>query len=151
MRHLAYSVRYSVVPINSSLLTITLHYSVITTQNIQSLSWPSSTVFDVCVFVISCSSSSLTGKIFPVHIRNADMWSRGIFPFLLNLSLDGRKWSKSHPFRLSPGMRNRYRLNRRLCGPQNRSGRYGEEKIFVNTDRDSNGPACSVVTVRTSV
>jgi hypothetical protein len=31
IRHLAYNVRYSVVPINSSLLTITLHYSVITT------------------------------------------------------------------------------------------------------------------------
>jgi hypothetical protein len=31
MRHLVYSVRYSVVPINSSLLTITLYSSVITT------------------------------------------------------------------------------------------------------------------------
>jgi hypothetical protein len=39
MRHLACSVRYSVVPINSSLLIVTLYYSFITTQNIQSLSW----------------------------------------------------------------------------------------------------------------
>jgi hypothetical protein len=44
MRHLVYSVRYSVVPINSSLLTVTLHYTVITTlvyndTKIQSLSW----------------------------------------------------------------------------------------------------------------
>jgi hypothetical protein len=31
MGHLVYSVRYSVAPINSSLLTITLHCSVITT------------------------------------------------------------------------------------------------------------------------
>jgi hypothetical protein len=31
MRHLVYSVRYSEVPINSSLLTITLHSSVTTT------------------------------------------------------------------------------------------------------------------------
>jgi hypothetical protein len=31
MRHLVYSVRYPVLPINSSLLTITLYYSVITT------------------------------------------------------------------------------------------------------------------------
>jgi hypothetical protein len=31
MRHLVYSVGYSVVPINSSLLTITLYFSVITT------------------------------------------------------------------------------------------------------------------------
>jgi hypothetical protein len=30
-RHLVYNVRYSVVPINSSLLTITLYSSVITT------------------------------------------------------------------------------------------------------------------------
>ena len=39
MRHLAYNVRHSVVPINSSLLTITLYSSVIATQHIQSLSW----------------------------------------------------------------------------------------------------------------
>jgi hypothetical protein len=44
MRHLIYSIRYSVVQINSSLLTATLHSSVTTTlvyttQNIQSLSW----------------------------------------------------------------------------------------------------------------
>jgi hypothetical protein len=39
MQHLLYSVRYSVVPINSSLSTVTLCYSIITTQNIQSLSW----------------------------------------------------------------------------------------------------------------
>jgi hypothetical protein len=31
MRHLVYNVRYSAVPINSSLLTITLYSSVITT------------------------------------------------------------------------------------------------------------------------
>jgi hypothetical protein len=43
--HLVYSVKYSVPPINSSLLTVTLHSSVITTlvyndrKNIQSLSW----------------------------------------------------------------------------------------------------------------
>jgi hypothetical protein len=31
MRHLVYNVRYSVVPIDSSLLTLTLHYLVLTT------------------------------------------------------------------------------------------------------------------------
>jgi hypothetical protein len=31
MRYLVYNVRYSVIPIDSSLLTVTLHYSVITT------------------------------------------------------------------------------------------------------------------------
>jgi hypothetical protein len=41
IRHLVYSVRYrpSVVQMNSSHLTVTLYSSVITTQNIQSLSW----------------------------------------------------------------------------------------------------------------
>ena len=44
MRHLAYSVRISVVPIDSSLLTITLYSSVSTTlvyndTNVQSPSW----------------------------------------------------------------------------------------------------------------
>jgi len=38
MRHLAYNDRYTVVPIDSSLLTITLYSSVITTQSIESLS-----------------------------------------------------------------------------------------------------------------
>jgi hypothetical protein len=38
-----------VVPINSSLLTIT-YSSVITTQNIQSLSWPSSTIC-ICIYI----------------------------------------------------------------------------------------------------
>jgi hypothetical protein len=37
MRHLSYKVRYSVVPINCSPLTVRLHSSVITTQNIRSL------------------------------------------------------------------------------------------------------------------
>ena len=39
MRHLVCSFRYSVVPINSSLLTVTVYSSFITTQNIQSLLW----------------------------------------------------------------------------------------------------------------
>jgi hypothetical protein len=38
MRHLAYNDRYTVIPTDSSLLTITLYSSVITTQSIQSLS-----------------------------------------------------------------------------------------------------------------
>jgi hypothetical protein len=39
MRHLAHNVRYSVIPINPSLLTVTLYSSLITTQDILSLSW----------------------------------------------------------------------------------------------------------------
>ena len=37
IRHLAYRVRYYVVKINSLLRTVTLYTSVITTQNIQSM------------------------------------------------------------------------------------------------------------------
>jgi hypothetical protein len=36
MRHFVYSVRYTAMPVNESLLTITLYSSFITTQNIQS-------------------------------------------------------------------------------------------------------------------
>jgi hypothetical protein len=51
---LVYSVRYSVVPINSSLLTTTLDFSVIITQDVQSVSWHYKQVrlylFDIILF-----------------------------------------------------------------------------------------------------
>jgi hypothetical protein len=60
-RHLAYSVRYPVVPINSSLLTITLHCSVITTENIQPLSGRYNRVRLSLEFLIKIRS--LTGRV----------------------------------------------------------------------------------------
>jgi hypothetical protein len=46
--------------------------------------------------------------------------------------LVGGKWSASRPYRFTPGERAPpHSLDRRLGGPQSRSGRYGEEKILT--------------------
>jgi hypothetical protein len=53
-------------------------------------------------------------------------------------ALVGGEWSASFPGRFTPGGKcPRYLLDRRLGGPQSRSGRGGEETIFLRY-RDSN-------------
>jgi hypothetical protein len=83
MRHLVYSVRYSVVPINSSPLTITLLCSVITTlvittQNIQPLSWRYNRVrlssSDVGAFIFT--SSSHLDSLFHAYKKATDPWCK---------------------------------------------------------------------------
>jgi hypothetical protein len=51
----------------------------------------------------------------------------------LNSALVGSEWSASRPCRFIPGESPRYPLDRRLSGPQSRSGRRGEEKILDPT------------------
>jgi hypothetical protein len=51
----------------------------------------------------------------------------------LTSALVGGEWSASRPCFLSPGKSPRYPFYRRLGGPQSRSGRYGEAKIFYST------------------
>jgi hypothetical protein len=46
----------------------------------------------------------------------------------LTLALVGGEWSASHPGRFIPWKEPRYTLDRRLGGPQSRSGRGGKEK-----------------------
>jgi hypothetical protein len=53
--------------------------------------------------------------------------SKGISPLTLNPS--GGERSISHAGRFTPTKGGQCPLNRRLCGPQNRFGRFGEEKI----------------------
>jgi hypothetical protein len=49
----------------------------------------------------------------------------------LNSELVGGEWSASRPGRFTAGGKSpRYPLDRRLGGPQNQSGRRGEEKIL---------------------
>jgi hypothetical protein len=43
------------------------------------------------------------------------------------------RWSASRPCHFTPGKKPRYPFYRRLRGPQSRSGRYGEVKIFYPT------------------
>jgi hypothetical protein len=54
-----------------------------------------------------------------------------LHPFLTSV-LDGGDWSASHTSRFTPRVKSpRCLLNRRLGGPQNQSGRRGEEKNLL--------------------
>ena len=46
------------------------------------------------------------------------------------LTVDGGEWSTSLSGRFNPGSEPRYRLNRRMSGPQSRSGLFGQPEIF---------------------
>jgi hypothetical protein len=63
-------------------------------------------------------------------ISHVDIWeSGGIAPPFLTSALDEGEWSVSRPGLFIPGeIDPRYPLDRRLVGPDNRSGRYEEEK-----------------------
>jgi hypothetical protein len=58
----------------------------------------------------------------------------------LTSALVGGEWSVSRPFRFTPGKEPRYPFYRRLGGPQSRSGRYGELKIFDPTGTRTPAP-----------
>jgi hypothetical protein len=49
----------------------------------------------------------------------------------LTSALVGGEWSASRPCRFTPGKSPRYPFYRRLGGPQSRSRRYGEVKMFT--------------------
>jgi hypothetical protein len=79
------------------------------------------------------------GKVVPVlkqlstAIRE-HMGSGGIAPPFLTSTLDGGEWSASRPGSfIRREKAARYPLDRRLGGPQSRSGRRGEEKSFDPT------------------
>jgi hypothetical protein len=71
-------------------------------------------------------------KVSLSSIKNYDEWRNGgITPRIPNLDIRSRC---SRPDLFTPGERApRYPLDRRLGGPQNRSGRRGEEKILDPT------------------
>ena len=76
--------------------------------------------------------------------------NRGIAPLILISELDGGKWSTVSPERFTREKEHRYPLNRRLCGRQIRSGRFGEEKsIGPTVIRTVDHPARSLVTIPT--
>jgi len=56
----------------------------------------------------------------------------------LTWALDGDEWSTSRPGRFTP--RERAQLDRRLGGPQSRSGRGGEEKNSQPLEPRSSSP-----------
>jgi hypothetical protein len=70
----------------------------------------------------------------------------------LTSALDGGEWSAPRPCRFTPGERvPGFPLDRRLGGPQNRSGQCGEVKILDPTGTPNSDPsvvqtACSLNT-----
>jgi hypothetical protein len=50
----------------------------------------------------------------------------------VTLALYRGEWSASRPYLFTPRDCPRYALDRRLGGPQSRSGRYGEEKNLTS-------------------
>jgi hypothetical protein len=65
-------------------------------------------------------------------LRHEGVWRSGcIHPCFLDLGTAGGRWSASLSDRFTPGGRSpRCALDRRLGGPQNRSGRIRERKIL---------------------
>jgi hypothetical protein len=55
----------------------------------------------------------------------------------LTSALVGGEWSDSRPGRFTPGKSPRYPLDRRLGGPQNRSGGHGKEEFLDYRDSNS--------------
>jgi hypothetical protein len=69
------------------------------------------------------------GKFVPVLTKHHAMGSGGIAPRILNLGTRWRCVVRFMPRLLYPQGKNPwYPLDRRLCGPQSRSGRGGENK-----------------------
>jgi hypothetical protein len=61
--------------------------------------------------------------------RRVDVWIH----IFLTSTLVATEWSVSHPCRLTPRERPQHPLDRRLGGPQSRSGRHGELEILDPT------------------
>jgi len=61
----------------------------------------------------------------------AKRWSTGIAHSFLTLALDTGKWLTSSSGRFTPGEGGWYPLNRRMGGPQNQSGHFGQEKNLL--------------------
>jgi hypothetical protein len=68
------------------------------------------------------------------------------FTHSLTVALDGGEWSAFVPAALTPGKKNWYPFDRRLGGPQSRSGRGGEEKNSqpLQVLKPPDHPACSL-------
>jgi hypothetical protein len=58
-------------------------------------------------------------------------WSTGIAPLILNLGTRWRWVFNLSPRPFYPEKESRYPSNRRLGGPQSRSGRFGEENDLL--------------------
>jgi hypothetical protein len=79
------------------------------------------------------------------------MGNGGIVPRIHNHGTILRKWLASRPGRLTQIKESWYPLDRRLGGPQNRSGHCGEEKCLVMTGIEPRPSTRCLVTVLTKL
>ena len=84
-------------------------------------------------------------KLQSVHAIMAYKGITGIAPLILNFRARWGELSTSRSGRCTPGKEPRYPLNRRVGGPQSRSGRLGEERLACAEARTPNRPACSQI------
>jgi hypothetical protein len=130
-------------------------------QSLYRLSYPGSSMGTAVndkdkVKLSPCLTKYHAMKTYPVlkqAPRQEEVWSGGMVPHILNLDT---KWSwvvSSTPLPLYPrGKRPRFPLDRRLGGPQCRSGSGGEEKNLYSCRESNPGrPAHSLVTIQTEL
>jgi len=60
--------------------------------------------------------------------KHQAMKTRGGIGRIINLGANGGEWSASRPGRFTPGNERKYSLDRKVGGPQSRSGRGGDNK-----------------------
>lgn len=70
-------------------------------------------------------------KVYPVHPMKAYMGNRGLIPLIFNPSAKWPWLVNSTSYRFIPMKGRRHPLNRRLGGPQAKSGRFRKEKNLL--------------------
>jgi hypothetical protein len=75
-------------------------------------------------------------EVFPVHPIKACRGSRSWAPFILNFSTRWAEWSASRSARFKPRTEHFYLSNRRMGGPQIRSGRTGGQGTVLSLLRE---------------
>ena len=90
-------------------------------------------------------------KVFPVFVMKAYREVEVKVDSFLTLALDGGDWLASRRDHFSTGKEFLCLLDRRLCGPQSRSGRFGELKNLLPLTgiRTPRRPARSLVSAPT--
>jgi hypothetical protein len=93
-------------------------------------------------------SQNVYDKVVLVHAMKAYRGSRGIAPLILN---PAGEWSISRPGRFTPGKEPLYPFNRRLRGPQSRSGSFWKRFLAPVGIRAPDRPAHGLVTILTEL
>jgi hypothetical protein len=77
-------------------------------------------------------TEQFSGTTFKVCAMKAYWESRGMTPHIFKLGTRWRRVVNITPWSLNPEKLPQYQLNRRLVGPNSRSGRFGEDKNLLH-------------------